>query len=189
MADDVLLLGMVGNFHPVAQKDQLTVCRALPRFFAHAPRARFVFVGARSESAPHLFDDCLRSCDETGISDRVHFLGKRSDIGDILHGLDLFVLSSLREGSPISVIEAMMMGVPTVLSDIAPLKEVSGDGEFAMLFRTGDADDLAAKLIQLADDQEARARLASSAKQLAASRFGIETHIANLLKLYNSLVR
>ena len=81
-----------------------------------------------------------------------------------------------------------MMGVPTVLSDIAPLREISREGEFALLFRTGDADDLAAKLIQLADNREQRSRLGSAAKQWAMSRFSIETHIANLLRLYESLM-
>ncbi len=187
LADGVLLLGMVGNFHPVAKKDQLTVCRALPKLFKHAPRSHFVFVGGRAEAAPHLYDDCVSFCEQTGIGDRVHFLGKRSDIAEILNGLDLFVFSSLREGSPISLIEAMMMGVPTVLSDIAALREVSRDGEFAVLFRPGDADDLASRLIQLADNREQRSRLASAAKQWALRRFSVETHIANLLKLYESL--
>ena len=188
LANDELLLGMVGNFHPVAQKDQLTVCRALPELFARVPRARFAFVGRRSEAAPRLFDDCLNFCREQNLVDRVHFLGKRGDIGDVLHSLDVFVLSTLREGSPISVIEAMMMGVPTVLSDISALREVSDSGEFAVLFRTGDADDLATKLIQAAADREYRVRLAASAKQWAANQFGIEKHIANLLRLYGSLL-
>lgn len=186
LAEDATLLGMVANFYADRRKDQVTVCKALPQLFARDPEAHFVFVG-NSTDAPHLFDECVSLCRQQNISDRVHFLGKRSDIPDVLNSLDLFVLSSRWEGSPISVIEAMMAGVPTVLSDIAPLKEVSGDGEFAVLFRTGDADDLAAKLIQAAADREYRARLAASAKYWAANRFGIETHIANLLRLYNSL--
>jgi glycosyltransferase involved in cell wall biosynthesis len=187
LANDAVLFGMVANFYADRRKDQLTVCQALPQLFERDPNARFVFVG-NSSDAPHLFDDCVRLCRDQNISDRVHFLGKRSDISDVLASLDLFVLSSRWEGSPISAIEAMMLGVPTLLSDIAPLKEVSGDGEFAVLFRTGDADNLASKLIQLAGDREYRARLASSAKQWALSRFSIETHIANLLKLYGSLL-
>jgi glycosyltransferase involved in cell wall biosynthesis len=187
LAPDALLFGMVGNFTPVAQKDQLTVCRALPRVFANVAPAHFVFVGARSEVAPHLFDECVAFCQEAGIADRVSFLGRRSDIANVLAGLDLFVLSSQREGSPISVIEAMMSAVPALLSDIAPLKEVSDDGEFAVLFRSGDADDLATQLLRLAVDREHRLRLAASARQWALSQFSIEAHIANLLKLYDSL--
>ncbi len=187
LADDGLLLGMVGNFQPVAQKDQLTVCRALSSFLQRVPRAHFAFIGGRSEAAPQLFDDCVNFCREQNISDRVHFLGKRGDIADVLNSLDIFVLSTRSEGSPISVIEAMMMGVPTVLSDISALRELSGNGKYAVLFGSGDADDLASRLIQLVADPESRSRLAVTARQWAMSQFSIEAHIANLSRLYNSL--
>ncbi|MEO8433355.1 MAG: glycosyltransferase family 4 protein [Pyrinomonadaceae bacterium] len=188
LQDDALLLGMVGNFQPVALKDQLTVCRALPDIFARVPQAQFIFAGARSAAAPELFDECVELCRREGIDHRVHFLGKRTDIADVLSSLDVFVLSSLREGSPISVIEAMMAGVPTVLSDIPALREVSNEGEQAVLFRTGDRDDLAAKLAALVNDSEERQRLASNARQWARESFGIDRHIADLVRLYDSLV-
>ena len=187
LTEEATLLGMVANFYPDRRKDQLTICQALPQLFERAPAAQFVFVG-NSAKAPHLFDDCLSLCRQQHISDRVHFLGQRSDIPEVLNSLDLFVLSSRWEGSPISVIEAMMLGLPTVLSDIAPLKEVSGEGEFARLFRTGDAADLATKLIQLVGDREYCLKLGSAARQWATSRFSIEAHIKHLLDLYTSLV-
>jgi glycosyltransferase involved in cell wall biosynthesis len=187
-AHDELLLGMIGNFHPVAQKDQMTVCRALPELFASVPGARFAFVGGRSEAAPRLFDECVDFCREQNIADRVHFLGKRGDVSEVLHSLDVFVLSTLREGSPISVIEAMMIGVPTVLSDITALREISGNGEYSMLFRTGDAHDLAGKLIALLEDPAKRVSLGHKAKAWANEQFGIESHIAALSRLYESLV-
>ena len=187
LAADATLLGMIANYYADRRKDQLTVCKALPQLFAHDAAAQFVFVGGNA-GAPHLFDECVSFCRQQNISDRVHFLGQRADIPDVLNSLDLFVLSSRWEGSPIAVMEAMMMGIPTVLSDIGPLKEVSSDGRYAILFRSGDADDLARKLIQLVDDREDRARLGSSAKQWAMSQYSIETHIANLKKLYSSVV-
>lgn len=189
VAEDEFLLGMVGNFQPVAQKDQLTICKALPAIFAKAPRARFVFVGARSAAAPQLFDDCVSFCRAQGIADRVHFLGKRADIAEVLNSLDVFVLSTLREGAPISVVEAMMMGVPAVLSDIPALREISNEGEHAVLFQTGDAEDLAAKLIVLVNDPSEREGLAANARQWAQDQFGIEQHLARLIKLYGSLLK
>lgn len=186
---DTALLGMIANFYPDGRKDQLTVCKALPQLFASAPEARFVFVGSAAEDVRHLFDQCVTFCQENRISDRVHFLGKRFDIPDVLSSLDVFVLSSLREGSPISVIEAMMVGVPAVLSDIPALREISNDGERAALFRTGDADDLAAKLIALLNDSGERQSFASGARQWALEQFGIDRHIANLTRLYSSLVK
>lgn len=187
LAEDATLLGMIANFYADRRKDQLTVCKALPKLLARDPAAHFVFVGS-SASAQHLFDECVSFCRQQGISDRVHFLGKRADIPDVLSSLDLFLLSSRWEGSPIAVMEAMMMGVSTVLSDIGPLKEVSSDGRYAVLFRSGDADDLASKLIQLVSDPESRKRLAAAARQWAMNEFSIESHIANLSRLYNSLV-
>lgn len=184
---DNFLIGMVANFSPVARKDQMTVCEALPKVFATLPQAHFVFVGSRSPIAPHLFDDCVRLCRLQGISDRVHFLGNRPDVANVLRALDLFVLSSEREGSPISVIEAMMMGVPTVLSDIAALREVSNNAACAELFRTGDGDDLATKLITLAEKAEYRNRLGAEAKQWATENFSIGNHIANLIRFYGSV--
>jgi glycosyltransferase involved in cell wall biosynthesis len=182
------LFGMIGNFQPVAQKDQLTICRALPEVFKSVAATHFVFVGGRSETTPQLFDDCVTFCRSAGIAERVHFVGKRSDIGEILGSLDLFVLSTLREGSPISVIEAMMMGVPCVLSDIDPLQEISADGKYAALFETGNADDLAARMIQLHGDAAKRQGLARSAADWANTRFSIEAHIANLIELYGGLL-
>lgn len=188
LAAESVLIGMIANFSPVAQKDQMTVCKALPRLFAAAPRAHFLFVGGRSETAPHLFDDCLEYCRQKQIDERVHFLGKRSDVADVLNSLDVFVLSSRREGSPISVIEAMMMGLPSVLSDIGALRELSNNARYAILFRSGDGEDLAEKLIALVDNSEYRVSLGRQAQQWASEKFSIATHIANLNRFYDSLL-
>jgi len=99
LADDSLLLGMIANFYADRRKDQLTVCKALPRFFEQHPQARFVFIG-NPDDAPYLFDECVSLCRKENISDRVHFLGKRSDIPDVLSSLDLFVLSSRWRARP-----------------------------------------------------------------------------------------
>ncbi len=187
LAKDTPLAGMVGNFYAGRPKDHLTVCRALPLVFARAPEAHFVFAGARTVSAPEVFDECVALCREQGIAERVHFLGKRGDVADVLRALDVFVLASVREGLPIAAIEAMGVGVPCVLSDIAALREISGDGKYAVMFQTGNADDLAEKLAGLLRDAAMRARLSGEAKELVTSQFSIERHIRNLKELYARL--
>ena len=188
MAAEQVLFGMIGNFSPVAQKDQKTVCRALPKVFKQTPEAHFVFVGGRSDTAPQLFDGCVEICRQAGISERVHFVGKRSDIGAVLQSLDVCVLSSLREGAPISVIEAMLVGVPVLLSDIDPLREISGDGNYATLFKAGDEIDLAGQLTKMHESSTQTRELAVAARQWAASKFSIEKHIKNLNRLYESII-
>ena len=182
-----LLLGMVGNFYADARKDQLTVCRALPEVFRRVQNAHFVFAGGRAEDAAQIYEECVTYCREHGIAGRVHFTGARADVGDVLRALDLFVFSSRRDSFGVAVVEAMLAGVPTVVSDIGALLEVTKQGEHASVFRTGDADDLARRLVELIEDGARRARLGEEARRWAAREFSIEAHVGNLLKLYQSL--
>jgi glycosyltransferase involved in cell wall biosynthesis len=182
-----LLLGMVGNFYADARKDQMTICRALPAVFRRAPNAHFAFAGGCvGADATRIYQECVDYCREQGIAGRVHFLGQRTDVADILRALDIFVFSSRRDSFGVAVVEAMLAGVPAVVSDIGALLEVTRDGEYASVFRTGDADDLARRLLELVEDGARRARLADGAHRWASREFGIETHLANLLKLYKS---
>ena len=188
LSEDALLVGMVAHFYADRRKDQLTVCRSLPAVFERVSEAHFVFVGSRSDTAPQLFNECVNFCREHGISGRVHFLGTRGDIPDLLNSLDVFVLSSNVEGLPIAAIQALTMGVPSVLSDIGSLREISDDGQYAVLFRTGDAADLAEKLTSLLENRERRATLGATATQWALSQFSVQQYIQNLTNLYKRLV-
>jgi glycosyltransferase involved in cell wall biosynthesis len=182
-----LLLGMIGNFYADGRKDQLTVCRALPQLCAAEPAAHFVFVGAHDAAAPEVLDECVRVCREQGIAERVHFLGRRADIPDILRALDLFVFSSRMDSFGVAVVEALLAGVPAVVSDIKALREVTDEGRYAVLFRTGDADDLARRLIELADDEARRKELSARGRAWAGEQFGIAVHIARLRELYSAV--
>lgn len=186
VAADALLCGMVANFNE--WKDQMTICRALPEVFARISNAHFVFVGGRSTATPHLFDECVRFCCEQGIAARVHFTGKRKDVADILHALDVFALSSFVEGLPVALAEAMMLNVPAIVSDIAPLREASGDGCFARIFPMRDHASFARQLIALFESRTAREELAAGAKRWAAAQFGIEAHFARLNELYERVL-
>lgn len=183
-----LLFGMIGNFYRDPRKDQLTICHALPKVFSKIENAFFVFVGKTEKGAEEKYKECVRFCAENKISDRVFFLGARSDVPKILNSLDIFVLSSLHEGLPIAALEAMLAGVACVLSDIEPLLEVSKNGEFTRIFQTQSAEDLAEKLITLAENKQLRLKLAQDAKTYAEENFSIEAHIARLKELYESKI-
>jgi glycosyltransferase involved in cell wall biosynthesis len=184
---NTFLIGMVGNFYPEPRKDQMTLCRALPRVFAEMPDVQCVFVGRVEAGAEEKHADCVRFCAENKIADRVHFLGGRSDVPDILAALDVFVCSSLKEGLPIAVNEAMLAGVPIIVSDIEPLIEASGDGEFAEVFPVKNAAILSAKIERLLRGEATRKDLAARARRYAKKNFGIEAHLEKLKKLYESL--
>lgn len=187
LPDDSQLVGMVGNFYRDPRKDQLTVCRALPSVFAQFAGAHCVFAGRIEEGAEGKMADCLNFCIENSIDDRVHFLGGRSDVPDILAALDVFVFSSLHEGLPVAVSEAMLAGVPMIVSDIEPLLEATGNGEFAEVFPVGDHEALSKNLSSLLGDGAKRRDLGDRAKAFALDNFSIDAHMRELTKLYRSL--
>lgn len=187
LSEGSLLVGMVGNFYRDPRKDQLTVCRALPSVFDKFGNAHCLFAGRIEEGAEDKKADCLNFCIENGIADRVHFLGGRSDVPDILAALDVFVFSSLHEGLPLAVSEAMLAGVPMIVSDIEPLLEATANGEFARVFHVGESDALSDHLVELLGDSSTRHDLGLRAKAYALDNFSIDAHMCKLTELYRAL--
>lgn len=187
LSENAPLFGMIANFYRDPRKDHLTVCRALPEVFAAIENARCVFVGRTEAGAEAKFDECAAFCRENGIADRVHFLGARSDVPDVLASLDVFVLSSLHEGLPVAATEAMLAGVPMILSDIEPLREISAGGRYAETFPTQNAGELAAKILKLLKNEALRKDLSRAALGFAEENFSIEAHLRELKKVYASI--
>ena len=125
----------------------------LAKVFSSVPNAHFVFAVGTFEDSTGLLEGCRDICRQHNIQDRVHFLGKRSDISNILHSLDVYVHSSVNESQGIAVVEAMLAGSPVIVSDIGALLEVTNNGDCALVFRTGDAEHLADQLLKLAQDE------------------------------------
>ncbi len=186
-SEESLLLGMIANFRPDQTKDQMTVCRALPKVFEKYEATNFIFVGKVSEGGEENFEKCIKFCDENGIGEKVFFLGGREDVNEILASLDLFVFSSLKEGLPISAVEAMLAKVPLIVSDIPPLLEVTNNGKCAEIFETKDSEALGEKVLKLLKNIDLRNELAEDAYNFARQNFSIETHLQGLKTLYLKL--
>lgn len=184
---DARIFGMIANFYRDPRKDQMTVCRALPKIFAANPNSYCVFVGKTESGAEAKYAECVNFCRENNISNRVFFLGGRGDVPKILDSLDLLVFSSIQEGLGIAALEAMLTNVPCILSDIDPFLEISENGRYAEIFPVGDHEKLSEKILELLVNNKLRKNLASRAGKIAAENFSIEAHLENLKKLYQEL--
>ncbi len=187
-SEESILLGMVANFRPDETKDQMTVCRALPTVLKEFDNANFVFVGRVTEGGEENFDDCINFCDQNGIGEKVFFLGGRDDVPDVLNSLDLFVFSSLKEGLPLAVVEAMFAEIPLVVSDIPPLLEATNNGKCAEVFKIKDANELSEKILKLLENKDLRENLAEEAFEYAQQNFSIDAHFRSLKLLYSDLL-
>lgn len=123
-----------------------------------------------------------------GLGERVRFLGHRRDVPALLAAADLFVLPSLYEGLPLSVLEAMAAGVPVVATAIGGTDEVVCDGETGTLVPPGDPQALAAAIRRTLADRDAAIHLAARARSFVEQEYSVETMVASVSRLYEQLL-
>lgn len=146
------VVGTVGNFTP--KKDHLMLIAAFASLARAKPGVRLVLVG----TGP--LERTLRdSVQRHGLTARVTFAGSRDDVLEVLPAFDVFALSSLHEGLPIALLEAMAAGLPCVATRVGGVHEVVTDGQGGLLVPPGDPAGFATALATLLDDADLRARM------------------------------
>jgi glycosyltransferase involved in cell wall biosynthesis len=161
-----------------------------------AHRVLFDAMAAPALSALHLLvvgdgelrDDLRSRAELLGIAPRVHFLGARRDLGNILGAIDIFTMPSYWEGLPLSMVLAMGAGLPIVASRVAGIPEVVKHGISGLLVDAGDSHQLVRSLSTLVRDSHLRSRLGASAKAFVLPRFGIDGYVASIATLYDRLL-
>lgn len=108
----------------------------------------------------------------------VRFLGARTDVADVLHGMDAFCLSSEAEGVPMAILEAMSLGRPVVATDVGGVREAVVHGESGLLVPAGAPEELAAALATLATDPERARRMGQAGIRRQRDRFSAGAMIA-----------
>jgi glycosyltransferase involved in cell wall biosynthesis len=122
------------------------------------------------------------------LSERVHFIGPRRDLGDLLASWDLFVMPSFWEGLPLSLILAMGAALPIVTTRVAGLPEIVHDGETGLLVQPGDSAALGVALARVVTDPAFGARLGEAARAFALPRFGADGYVNAIVALYDRLL-
>lgn len=178
VGDGEVLVGTVANLRPAKALSDL-VSAATTVLAAGAP-ARFVVAG----HGP-LADELQAQIGAAGLGDRFRLLGYRSDAFRLLGGCDVFALSSLHEGLPVAVMEALALGLPVVATAVGGLPEAVTDGIEGRLVPPRRPDLLAAALLEVVDDPKRRAALASAART-RSEQFAVELSLSRLEAVYGA---
>ena len=135
-----------------------------------------------------LRDDLRSRVESLGIAARVHFLGARRDLGNVLGAIDIFAMPSYWEGLPLSMVLAMGAGLPVVASRVAGIPEVVNDRVSGLLVDPGKSDQLARALEALVEDPGLRQRLGDEARTFVMPRFGVDGYVRSIVSLYDRLL-
>ncbi len=114
-----------------------------------------------------LVSDHAAAVSATAVPDNVRLLGHRRDIPDLLRAADIFTLPSHREGMPRSIIEAMMVGLPVIATNIRGSREEVVAGETGLLVPVNDTKSLADAIRSLAGDSERRKKMGETGRRRA----------------------
>ncbi len=178
--DDVLF-ACVARLAP--QKNHALLLKAFAQGPAADPKARLLLVGDGS-----LRQQLQKQARKLGLAERVHFLGVRTDIPDVLAAMDVFVLSSDWEGNPLAVVEAMASGLPIVSTAAGGVPELMENGKEGFLLQVGDLRGLSDSMIALLKSPETRRSLGIAAARRARD-FDVSVMIGAYEELYETLYR
>lgn len=171
------LIGSVANFYPT--KGLTHLVRASALVHREVPDARVVLVGDGEEGS------ALRGLvRDLGLEEVVRFLGRRDDVDRILAGLDLFVLSSVKEGLPFALLEAMRLARPIVATRVGGVPEALRDGDAGIVVEPGDERAMASAIIRLLRDPAEARRLGCAAGRRVAEEFSREQMLTSTAALY-----
>jgi glycosyltransferase involved in cell wall biosynthesis len=178
-AEGDFLIASVARLEP--QKNPLGLIESFAQAFGDAPHPHLLLAGDGS------LREIARECAvRRGVAGRVHFLGVRAEVAEMLAACDLFAMSSHWEGSPLAVMEAMAAGLPVVATAVGGVPELVADGETGLLVPPGEVRTFAAALASLAGDPDRRHELGAAAVRRAAA-FSVDAMVASYAGLFERL--
>ncbi|MHB2027001.1 MAG: glycosyltransferase family 4 protein [Elusimicrobiota bacterium] len=170
----------IGNFKP--QKNAMDFSAVAEKVLLELPETEFLYIG----------DGQMRTAVEArifarGLSSRVRLLGWRKDVAEILAVSDIFTLTSLWEGLPRALLEAMASGVAPVCYAVDGISEIIRNGENGFSAAPRDIETLSSRIIELLKNDDLRNRIGVNAKKSVTEEFDIDVMVQSQEKLYKNL--
>ncbi len=167
-----------------ALKDHCTAIRTLAATLPQAPNTMLLIAGEGPEE-PGIRAEIAR----LGVGERVRMMGLRRDVPRLLGAADAFLLTSISEGIPVTLIEAMAARVPIVSTRVGGVGEVVIDGETGRLAASGDAAALATALVELAGSSGTRQSMGEEGRRRAEAMFTLSQMTSAYAAHYEELAR
>lgn len=186
--DGEKVIGAVANFRK--NKNHIFLLKAFEALAESRKDVKLLLIGQGFKHDPENSEEDLRRfVNESGMSEKVLFLGYREDIPELLSVMDAFCLTSYKEGLPISLIEAMAAGLPVIGTEVEGIREVIEDGKNGLLVKPDDVEGLKKALSTLLLDRALRARLGEVSRATAERVYSFKNCLESYEDLFTSTVK
>jgi L-malate glycosyltransferase len=161
------------------------LAKAFVKVTAQSPNVDLILLSGGSQG-PHLRQIFMNG----GVLDRVHFGGQvgQRDLPRWYHMADLYISPSHVDGSSVTLMEALASGLPCIVSDIPGNKEWIEDGVNGWLFRDGDVDDLAEKILHAIENKRSFKKIGEAARKTAEQKADWKKNFGKLLEAYDTIM-
>jgi len=181
LSNSVKLIGFIGRFSE--QKSPLTLLRAVGKVVNRCHDCHFLFVGDGPKKS-----EMESFVQHNKLDEKVSFLGFRLDIPEILHSLDLFVLSSIYEGLGRSITEALCCKVPVVATAVEGVPELIRHKKTGLLVRPNDPVQLSNAIIYALENPERMKQMANVGSLFVRENFDVSNMVKKIDAVYTSLI-
>lgn len=182
----VPIIGSVGNINPIKGYEYLL--RAIRHVIDSYGPICVPIAGAKLDTKKDYYRSLKQLQAELGLEDTVHFLGRRSDIPRLLSEFDAFVMPSVAETGPMTLMEAMAMEKPTVTTNVGVVPEQFEHDEHGLVVPPKDANRLGEALCELLEQPKNRARYGRNARIRAKDIFSIDNAVDRHIDVYRSTI-
>ncbi|WP_196596233.1 glycosyltransferase family 4 protein [Pectinatus frisingensis] len=176
-----LRLVMVARF--TEQKDHMQVVYAMQKVIADNKKVHLSFIG----EGPNM-QNVKELVKKLHLESNISFLGQRENVNSLLFNYDVFLLASNWEGFPISILEAMRVGLPVIASDVGGVKEAVVNGKTGWLVPKGDANCLADKIKYCVDNLEKLDKIGLAGHKRFEELFTTKIMIEKVLAVYKNVI-
>ena len=174
-----LSVGTISRITPI--KDQLTLIRSIPDVIKKND-ATFYIVGDIQDQ--EYYDECLNLANELGVARFIEFTGFQES-SEWYPKFDVFVLPSLSEGFPLTILEALSTGTPCIATKVGGVPEILGE---QFLVKKWHPAELANKISWLLQDDDVRRKIAHQGRELVEGKFCVDKMVSGYREIYEAMV-
>jgi glycosyltransferase involved in cell wall biosynthesis len=181
-------LGTISRLSP--EKGILDLLAAFSKAIKEIPDLRLIIIGGHSEEQKDYYLKIKKLIDKENLTDCVRILGYRHDAVKILKCLDFYISSSLSEGLPISMLEALALGIPTIATEITGNKDILCNSTFGVLVEPGSPESLYKGIVKMANlTQNERDSLSRNGYNRIKNHFSIDEMVIKTVLLYKQVLK
>ncbi len=180
--DNAFVVGTVGRIGD--EKDYTTLLNVARAVMDKYSDVYFVVVGEGKEDEK---ERLIAYAENLQISDKVLFPGFRSDLHRVYKSFDIFLMTSVTEGLPNTMLEAMSMGLPVVTTNVGGIPELLEDGKSGYQYEVGDVDGLSGKIMELISNSALREQLSAAGRNRIETKFSFDKRLQIIEEYYQHI--